>query len=585
MNISNIYPANIDIKHDYIKVNNMYVSHIIIYDLPSEIDMLELTKIIPRNIENVTSINITKVDINEKIKNLSKVISETSSELKTISNNLVSKDVIKKINEEALELRRKLQVENEDVYNLNIYIGISDMNMDKLKLNINKIISNLYANGIYAKVANFRQDLVYLDSLPILNINDCLTKQTAINVTTSQNAYLIPYVKNNIYDEKGILYGYINKEFCIYDVFSNCNMNHNMCVLGSSGAGKSYFIKTIILRNFCMNIRQIIFDIEEEYLSISKYTNTMEFNINNFNPLYISRVFAENNQENFLSKKIESILLFLNLKTNFKTQEYENEIKNTLLKLYNIHGISSDYNSLYKCSESGKINLNREYIKYSKFPNIKEFINMLEKDNVIPKPVIKILKNIDMYKKYNEDKAKVLDEKFDTIMVFNMKSLGIDNFTTCLDIAEEYYGKEMLIYIDEVWKYISKNTKDNICKKIAELYKTIRKKKAGIVIISQDIHDILGYDDGIFGKSILNNSYTKLFFKMQYLDLNILKEIGIYSEEVVGNIKRLVIGTACMNIGDISFNIEIKESKFEREILGGKYNEENFNSSRQYRNI
>jgi len=580
MNISNIYPANIDIKHDYIKINNIYVSHVIIQELSSEIDMLQLVKIIPKNIENITSINVSKIDVNEQIKKLSKVILETSSELKGVSNNLVSKEVIKKINDEALELRRKLQVENEDVYNLNIYMGINDTNLYNLKVNINKIISNLYANGIYAKVANFRQDVVYIDTQPLLNANERLTKQTGINVTTSQNAYLIPYIKNNIYDDRGILYGYINKEFCIYDIFSSNNMNHNMCVLGSSGAGKSYFIKTIILRNFCMNIRQIIFDIEEEYLNISSCTNTSEFNIKNFNPLYIPRIFAENNKENFLSKKVESIITFFNLKTDSKIQEYENQIKNSLLKVYNERGINSDYNSLYERSEKGKINLNREYIKYSKFPNIKQLINTLEKENIVPKPVIKILKNIDMYKKYDEDMAKQLDDKFDTIIVFNMRSLGVYNFSICLAFAEEYYGKEMLIYIDEVWKFMSQNTKENICEKISELYKTIRKKRAGIVIVSQDIHDILKYDDGIFGKSILNNSYTKLFFKMQYLDLNILKEIGIYSEEVLSNIKKLVIGTACMIIGDVSFNIEIKTSEFENKILGGKENDENFSSSR-----
>lgn len=580
MNISNIYPANIDIKHDYIKINNIYVSHIIIQELPSQIGMLEIFKIIPKNIENVTSIYMSKIDVNEQIRKLSKVISETSSELRAVSNNLVSKDIIKNINEEALELRRKLQVENEDIYKLNIYIGINDINVNNLKINIIKIISNLYANGIYAKVANFRQDLVYLDSLPLLNASESLTKQTATNVTTSQNAYLIPYVKNNIYDEKGILYGYINKEFCIYDIFSRNNMNHNMCVLGSSGAGKSYFVKTIVLRNFCMNISQIVFDIEEEYLEISSYTNTIEFNINNFNPFYIPRIFAENNQNNFLSKKVESIMTFLNLKTDFKIQEYENEIKRSVLELYNMHGINWDYNSLYESSEKGKFNVNREYIKYSNFPNIKEFINMLEKETNISKQIIKILKSIDMYKKYDVDMSKQIDDKFGTIIVFNMKSLGVSNFGICLDFAEQYYGREMLIYIDEVWKFMSENIKENVCKKIAELYKTIRKKKAGIVIISQDIHDILRYENGTFGKSILNNSYTKLFFKMQYLDLNTLKEIGIYSEEVLSNIKKLLIGTACMNVGDVNFNIDIKTSEFEKKILGGKNNEENFISSR-----
>lgn len=580
MNIRNIYPANIDIKHDYIRINNTYVSHIIIHDLPKEIEMLELVKIIPRNIENVVSINVIKEDVNNHLKKLTKVISETSCELRGMNNNLISKDVVKRINQDALELRRKLQVENEDIYKINIYIGISDVNIDNLKLNINKIISNLYANGIYAKVANFRQDLVYLNSLPLLNSNESLDAQTGINITTSQNAYLIPYVKNNVYDEKGILYGYINNEFCIYDIFSANNMNYNMCVLGSSGSGKSYFVKTILLRNFCMNTRQIVFDIEEEYLNIASCTNTIEFNINNFNPLYIPEIFAQSNQENFLSNKIENVIKLFNLKTDFNIQEHEKELKSNLQKLYAMYGIRDNYKSLYKDNGAEKLTANEEYLKYSEFPNIKDLVNLLERECSMPKQFIKALKSIDFYKNYDENIAKQLDNKFNTIIVFNMKSLKVENFDVCLDFAEEYYGKELLIYIDEVWKFMSESTKENICKRIAELYKTIRKRNAGIVIISQDIQDILKYDDGSLGKSILNNSYTKLFFKMQYLDLNVLKEIGVYSKEMLGNIKKLVIGTACMLIGDTSFNIDIKTSEFESKILGGNRNEESFSGSR-----
>ena len=508
------------------------------------------------------------------------MILESSSEIKTLNNNLISKDMVKKINEEALELRKKLQIENEDIYGLNLYISISDMNLEKLKLNINKIISNLYVNNVFAKISNFRQDNIYLSTLPLNNLEESLKRQTDIKITTSQAAYLIPYIRNDIYDENGILYGYINKSFCIYDIFSKNNMNHNMCILGSSGAGKSFFVKTIMLRNFCMNIRQIVFDIEEEYLTISNNTNTIEFNIYNFNIMYISKEFAENNSDNFLDKKIQNIIDNLDSIINVEIIDYKDEIKKELNNIYKEYGINEKITSLYEYGENGKISINKEYKKYSSFPNINVLVEKLKNNIRVPKSIIKELKKTDMYKKYDLNEAEKLDDKFDNIIVFNMKSLGINTFNVCINFAEEYYGQKLIIYIDEVWKFMNENSKENICKKIAELYKTIRKKNAGITAISQDIHDILKYQDGMFGKSILNNSFTKLFFKMQYLDLGILREIGICSEEILNGIKKLLKGSAYMCIGDINFNIDIKASGFEKEVIGGGLYEESFSSNR-----
>ncbi len=579
MKVSNIFPSNVEIKHDYIKVNNKYIASIIIHELPRQIYMLEIMKMIPKNIENITSMYINKKDVNDEIRKLSKVILESSSEIKAANNNLISKDVAKKINTEALELRRKLQLEGEDIYGVSVFISISNTNLDELKLDVNKIISNLYANNIFAKVANFRQDVVYLNTLPIKNIDNQIASKTDINITTAQNAYLIPYIRNDIYDENGILYGYINNSFCIYDIFSENNMNHNACVLGSSGAGKSFFIKTIILRNFCMNIRQIIFDIEEEYLNISDKTNTIEFNASNFNIMYITKEFAESNLDNFIDMKIKNIIYDLSIIIGDKINEYEKILSEEIKKVYLKFGINSDINSLYEGGINKTINVNKWYKKYSTFPNIRDLLLQLEENKQLEKDIIKDIKNVWLYKKYNIEEAKKLDEKFDMIIVFNMKSLPINNFPLYINYAQEYYTSKLLIYIDEVWKFMEEEGRQNISKKIAELYKTIRKKNAGIVIISQDIHEILKYENGTFGKSILNNSFTKLFFKMQYLDTAILSEIGICSDDILSGIKKLLKGRAYMCIGDNNFNIDIKASEFEKEIIGGEPFEKGFSSN------
>ncbi len=233
-------------------------------------------------------------------------------------------------------------------------------------------------------------------------------------------------------------------------------------------------------------------------------------------------------------------------------------------------GITDNINSIYDYYTSKRLNINKEYKKYSEFPNMKDLLDSLLKEKSIPSSITKELRKQTIFNKVNIENLKKLDDKFDSIILFNFKNANADSFKIYLNYLEQYYGENMLIYVDEMWKFINLSCENNIDSEISNLFKTIRKKRAGIVIATQDIHDILKYKEGIFGKSILNNSFTKLFFKMQYIDLNTLQDVGLCSEETFKNIRKLGIGSAYMSIGDNKFNIDIKTSDFEKTIIGGE---------------
>lgn len=579
MILDTIYPNNLIIKYDYIKIDNINVASIIVYDLPKQIGMLELNNILPSDIENTTVLYVKKLDSLNKVKELTKIIMETNSEIKSVNQNQQDIDILRNINKEATDLRKKLQIENEEIYSINIYISVKDISLDNLKTKVNKIVTNLYVQGVIAKVANFRHDLVYFNTLPFSNnSNNKLNEQTAINVTTSGLAYLMPYVSQNIIDQNGIVYGFINKSICIYDIFSKTNMNHNMCILGSSGAGKSYFLKTILLRNYCKKIMQVVFDIEGEYLDIADKIEGIVFNCANFNPLYIPENFVLTNKKDFLEKKINNVFKVLNDISEGAVKEYEETVKEVIYATYKEAKISEREEDMYTYYTKSKLSLNKEYMKYSKFPTYKDLIDALNTEKEISKTILSKLKKNIMYTAYSKEEAKKIDDKIAILTVFDLNSLETANINIYLKYIEEYYGKSLIIYIDELWKVITKYKKYYIQEKIAEMYKSIRKKNAGIVTTTQDIHDILGYNDGDFGKSILNNSYTKLFFKMQYMDINSLVGLGIFTNEDIDNIRKLSMGTAFMNIGDTKFNINIKTSEFEHEIIqGDDVDEKDFN--------
>ena len=221
---------------------------------------------------------------------------------------------------------------------------------------------------------------------------------------------------------------------------------------------------------------------------------------------------------------------------------------------------------------------NKEYKSYDKFPTLIDLELLLEKEERIPKSVTKKIKSENIFKKYSKDKETILDDKSKKIIVFDLENLDIKNINIYIEFFKQYYGDKLLVYIDEMWKFVKRYSDYKMEQTISELFKTIRKNNAGIVIISQDIHDILGIGDGYFGKSVLNNSFTRVFFKMQYIDLSSLSKIGLCSDEVVTSVRNLTIGSAVMSVGDNTFNIDIKASEFENSVIkGGDLNKENIN--------
>ena len=69
---------------------------------------------------------------------------------------------------------------------------------------------------------------------------------------------------------RGVLYGRDAASGLVFvDRFAPDAHNHNMVVLGRSGAGKSYLVKTEILRSLYRGIEQIVIDPEDEYRGLA----------------------------------------------------------------------------------------------------------------------------------------------------------------------------------------------------------------------------------------------------------------------------------------------------------------------------
>ncbi len=208
-----------------------------------------------------------RTDAYKIIKALTYQIGNIGAEIKSSDDNRQDIDIARNIYDDAKYIRKEIQVSNQEMYYIYIYVNIYSEKLDDLELSLRKIEGVLQSIGIRSLRANFREDDVFLACTP-MNQNSKIIKEAAMkNILTNGLVGTYPFISSNIFDDNGIYMGnhlYDNSLILIDRYNYNKYKNANMCIFGTSGSGKSFFTKLMIIRNRIEGIKQYIVDPERE---------------------------------------------------------------------------------------------------------------------------------------------------------------------------------------------------------------------------------------------------------------------------------------------------------------------------------
>lgn len=583
----NLYPSYIDnTNFRYIKVDDKYIASIVIYDFPVNIYFTQVIDSIDKNYLYDLALYIKKQDTLKVLKDLSYYISTSKAELKTLNESQIDIDILNRQQLDSKELRKKIQINNEEVFKFNFIITFYSLSEPKLYETIKNFQSKLYSKQLYSNITNFRNLDSYLLTLPLNNYNNKLLDKTYRNITTSALCNIFPFYSRNVFDKNGIVFGYTKNEnrLCLIDIFDTKYLNSNITIFGSSGSGKSYFAKLLVLRHFLKGKTQYIFDFEKEYVNLAGHLNinVISFknalNKNYINIMQINEADVEIYKENVLNEKISEVIYLLKLIDDFTLNE-ENLLKKAILKSYKDKDISYDLNSLYKVKENQEIYITKKIKEGRNMPCLKDVLNYITNKKLYNKLDKIINKYVELSNYSNID---ILDS-----LVFDTNRLDTDEMevvtyyflnTIVKYLKNNIYKDNVIIYIDEIWKYIKLNKNVNIASLINLLYKSIRKNKASIVTITQDISDLFSQENINYGKGILNNSEFKIFFKLEFSDRELLDKLNIMTRENLANIARLEKQTMLMGFLNNISMLKIKASNYEHKIIEGEIDDEDISS-------
>ncbi|MGC9137891.1 MAG: VirB4 family type IV secretion system protein [Thermoplasmata archaeon] len=323
----------------------------------------------------------------------------------------------------------------------------------------------------------YRQDIAFRNLLPTGESR----VEKALHIHTHAVSAFFPFLADYIYMDGGVFYG-INDRNGSPVFINRWNFpSSHYIITGTTGFGKSYFVKLMILREMINDpsIRIYIIDPMGEYSSLVKLLGGTNVRVgekgNEINPLDID------DQRRF-REKVSRLRNIFSILLNMDKREMA-LLDASLTMLYNKKNDPKISDLLEILKDHGEVNFYRTM------------------ENIFNGS----LKNLNSETRVN------LNRK---VISFDLSHLSDEYLTLYMAIILEHiyerisrdYEKKLVV-IDEAWKLL-RNEYSAIF--LDSMFRHVRRWKCGMNVISQKADDFL---ENIYGRSMANNSLFHVLFK------------------------------------------------------------------------
>lgn len=473
---------------------------------------------------------------------------------------------------------------NEDFYYMNLLVTITASNLEELQWRIQEMKKLLISQDMDLRSCYFLQEQGFLSTLPLANLDKKLFELSKRNVLTTGAASCYPFTSYSICDDNGILFG-VNKHnnsLVIADIFdSKQYKNSNICILGCSGAGKTFTMQTMALRMRRKGIQVFIIaplkghefyrackNVGGEFIQISPASR------NCINIMEIRKVDNSVNElldgptldASALAGKIQRLHIFFSLLIPDMNHEEKQLLDEALIKTYAKKGITHKNESLIDPEHPERYKpmpiLEDVYDVLMESPDTKRLAHILNRLVHGSASSFNQQTNVDLTNKYTVLDISELTGSSDLLTVGMFVALDY-----VWDKAKENRTEEKAIFVDEVWQLIGASSNRLAAEFVLEIAKIIRAYSGAGIFASQDLNDFFALDDGKYGKGIINNCKTKIVLNMEDEEAQRVKQILHLSETEVMNITHFQRGNGLISTNNNNITVEFKASNLEKELI------------------
>lgn len=577
-----LLPDYVDLHNPkYIEMDGVYSAGIMVVNYARKQESGWILRLLELNFDADISMFYEKLEFNRVIRDLTYYIGNFHTAMRSVNQNQQDIDLLETSCEDAKYIRREMQVNKEDLYHLCIYLSVSAESIEMLNFNLEKLEGICAAMGLATRRAVFRQKEIFETMLPI-GENPVELKSGAVrNVLTDGLSSTYPFVSSELYDEEGVLIGVnnYNHSLIVVDRFnSKLYKNANMCVLGTSGAGKSFLVKLMLLRNRYLGIKQFVIDPDSEYRSVCDSVDGTFLEISPSSHTYINVMDIRESEKvdsepkGYLMEKLAQLRTFFSLIFKELSDEEERVLEEKLILCYKKFGITFDDESLL-LNTGNTLRLKPKFRDLKDMPVLGDLYEVLLEDERSQSLAIRLKPFVDgAYSYFNHhtnvdlrNKLIVADiSKIDTNMMAASMYTVIELFW---DKIQANRGEKKIIYLDELWRLIGSSGNHYTAEFVYKIFKTIRKYGGAATAITQDVADFFDLENGKYGKAIVNNSALKFVLQLEEEDIGILKNVLKLSEEEEFKIRNFARGNCLFYAGKNHVETKIQAYDYEYDLI------------------
>lgn len=587
--VDSFAPVSLDFKANGLTFGDQEAQILTILNYPPKVGAGWLSRVaaIPGVI---CSIHIMPTETDQLIQSINKSIGELGGKLQQGGNALTmarSEQAMK----DAQELLRKLDLEQQQVFDVVVVLMVLAPDKDSLSRRVRQVQASLAAAGMRARPAMFLQEQGLLAVGPWAICPQEIFEMAKRNMPSETVAASFPFTAAGINDGTGVLLGKdAEGGIVLVHVWARGGdrTNSNLVIMAKPGAGKSFTVKLLTLREWCLGTKFIIIDPEREYRDLCRRLNGAWINCGGgkgkINPLQVRDAGLlddedddeeETDKENdddvsgqgYLAFHLQTLRTFFSLYMRDLTDIEKTLLEETLVEVYAGFGVTWDTDpktvedwpttkNLYeKIAEKAKVDPEN----YSRLAALlRRTAEGADAGLWAGQTTVSADNDLVVLDVYNLQQAS---DEVRRAQYFNVLTWAWSK------IAEDRETRIVLV-VDEAWLLIDPQTPQAL-QFLRETSKRIRKYEGGLWVISQNVVDFLDPAVIRFGQAILDNPTYKLLLAQGEKDLEALSQLMNLSEaetELLATAKR---GEGLFVAGNQRIRLKIEAAPYEMEYLTG----------------
>jgi len=513
-----IAPASVEIGQSYLQLGERLAKSFFIFSFPKYLTTAWVSPIINLDAPMDISFFVHPVDMSQILKQLRRKVTEIQAELLEREEKGLVRDPALEIAFRDIEiLREKLQSAQERMFRFGLYITIYGDSEKELRDTEVALRSLLEGRLIYIKPALYQQKEGFISTSPYGL--DQLQVHTPMNTAPLSSAF--PFTSFDLSSNEGVLYGINqhNNSLVLFDRFSL--ENYNEVFFGTAGSGKSYFVKTEILRYLMLGVDIVVIDPENEYRFLAETAGGSFFHISlssehHINPFDLPLPREDERPEDVLRSNIMNLVGLLRIMLGGLTPEEDAIIDRAITETYAAKDITLD-------SDPSTWPANVPLMS-----DLKQVLETMEGAESLVRRLTKFTEG--NYAGFFNNYSNIsIDNKF---VVFGIRDMEEELRPMAMFVVMRYIWntirselKKRILVIDEAWWMMQSEDGASF---LYGMVKRARKYWLGVTTITQDVSDFMRSD---YGQPIINNSALKVLMKQSSAVIEVVKKIFNLTDE------------------------------------------------------